>query len=148
MYIAEKWLALAATCFVALCLILFWTAVAGAHDPEHSELDEWYHSLMQPDQPIPCCGKNDSWFCDDYHMKTGPDGVKNLYCTIDDDRDIPGRVPVPNGTEVFIPPHKYNKDPNPTGHSILFGSPIRSYGDDGEKIVGFNVYCFVMGGGV
>ena len=148
---AERWLALAATCLVALCLFLFFSSFAYAHDHEHPELDHWYSNLMQPDNPTaPCCGKTDAYWCDDYHMKTGPDGVKNLYCTITDDREIPGRPVVPSGTEVFIPSYKYKWDEgNPTGHSILFGSPIRSYGADGsEKIEGFNVYCFVMGGGV
>ena len=149
---AERCLAVAFVSFVILCVALFWMSVkAYAHDPSHSELDGWYAGLMQPDRPTsPCCGKTDAYWCDDYHVKTGPDGSKDLYCTVNDERDIPGRPEIPNGTEVFIPPYKLKWDEgNPTGHAILFGSPIRSYGADGsEKAVGVTVYCYVMNGGV
>lgn len=57
MYIAERWLALAATCFIALCLFLFFSAVH-AHEHGRPELNEWFRSLHS-NAGAPCCDAGD-----------------------------------------------------------------------------------------
>lgn len=117
---------------VVLALVLL-TSPALAHDHEHPEQDAWYKSLMQPDNPaIPCCGKADAYWCDDYYAR----GDK-AYCKITDDRVVEGRPPIPVGTEVEIPSYKLKYDRgNPTGHSVAFIT--RS----------LYVLCFVQGTGI
>lgn len=106
-----------------------------AHDHDHPELDGWYKSLMQPDNPsIPCCGKADAYWCDQINVQ----GDKT-FCTITDDRpDEPlGRPHIPVGTKIEIPNQKLKWDRgNPTGHAIVFVS--RS----------LYVHCFVQGTGI
>jgi hypothetical protein len=104
-----------------------------AHDMDHPEFDSWYAELRMPDNPtVSCCGKADAYWCDDVHTKGG----KN-FCTITDDRVIPGRTPFPVGTEIEIPDYKLKWDRgNPTGHAVVFLSS------------GGLVYCFVQSGGV
>lgn len=110
-------------------------ACAMAHDHDHPELDGWYASLMQPDNPsASCCGKADAYWCDDYYARDG-----KAYCRITDDRaDEPLRRPhVPIGTEIEIPAHKLKWDrSNPTGHAVVF---MNTAGQ---------VWCFVQAGGV
>lgn len=92
------------------------------------ELRAWYQSLKQPDVPaISCCGEADSYWCDE-----GARG-QQVICTINDNRDDAAlmRKHVPNGTVIEIPQHKINKDPNPTGHAVVFLS-----------MAGY-VWCFV-----
>lgn len=117
---------------VALALLLLVSPVF-AHDHEHPEQDRWYQSLMQPDNPsIPCCGKADAYWCDDYYARDG-----KAYCKITDDRVVEGRPPIPVGTEVEIPAHKLKWDKsNPTGHAVAFIT--RS----------LYVLCFVQGAGI
>jgi hypothetical protein len=120
-------------CFLAAAMVLVvLVCTVLAHDEDH-EHDAWYGSLMQPDNPtVSCCGLADAYWCDDYYAKNG-----KAYCRITDDRTVPGRPPVPVGTEVEIPDRKLKFDRgNPTGHSVVFLSS------------GGSVFCFVQGGGV
>lgn len=114
-------------------LLLVSSIVARAHDHDHPELDQWYASLMQPDNPnSSCCGKADAYWCDDYFARNG-----KAYCKITDDRTVAGRPHVPVGTEIEIPSWKLKFDRgNPTGHHVVFLSPM------------MHVFCFVQGGGV
>lgn len=123
---------LLSTILLGLCLL----TPAVAHDHNHPEHNDWYATLMQPDNPAAsCCGEKDAYWCDDYYARDG-----KAYCRITDDRDIPGRPKVAVGTEIEIPPHKLKHDRgNPTGHAIVFGVP---------NTWGFYVFCFVQGGGV
>jgi len=110
-------------------------SMAFAHDHDHPELDGWYASLMQPDNPsISCCGKADAYWCDIINVKDG-----KTFCTITDDRDDGplGRPHVPVGTQIEIPNYKLKWDRgNPTGHAIVFLG------------VAGHVFCFVQAGGV
>ena len=121
---ALRWFLLGVVVFVAL---MFAVVAAFAHDPAHHELDQWYSSVKQPDTGVGCCGKADAYFCDE-----GAKG-QQVICIINDDRDDAElkRIHVPNGTVVEIPPHKINKDPNPTGRAVVW---LSSYGF---------VWCFV-----
>jgi hypothetical protein len=110
-----------------------------AHDEDHNN-DEWYGSLLQPDNPnASCCGLADAYWCDDYYARDG-----KAYCRITDDRDdAPLKRPhVDIGTEILIPPYKLKWEQsgkpigNPTGHSVVFLSPM------------LHVFCFVQAGGV
>lgn len=91
-------------------------SAAKAHDHEHPELDQWYATRKQPDTGISCCGPSDSYWCNECARGS------QVVCTIDDDRDDAklNRRHVPNGTVVEIPPHKFNKDPNPTGRAVVW----------------------------
>jgi hypothetical protein len=101
-----------------------------AHDHDHPELDAWYATLMQPDNPsMSCCGKADAYWCDDYYFRD-----YRAFCKITDDRTVPGRPHIPVGTEIEIPNHKLKWDRgNPTGHAVVFVSPM------------LHVFCFVQG---
>lgn len=129
------YLIFAICCFFVLLFLLtaLFARPAGAHDHDHPELDGWYASLMQPDNPTAsCCGKSDAYWCDEYYARDG-----KAYCKITDDRIVKGRPSIPVGTEVEIPTHKLKHDRgNPTGHSVVFLSS------------GGAVWCFVQGGGV
>ena len=133
--IAERWLALAATCLIALCMILFWTAVhardLGQWQNGDPEVREWFQTLMQPDAPATsCCGEADAYWCDEIHVKDD-----KTFCNITDDRpDGPlKRMHIDIGTQIEIPNHKLKWDRgNPTGHSIVFLSRSRF------------VFCFVQ----
>lgn len=101
-----------------------------ATDPQ---IREWYKGLMQPDVPeASCCSEADGYFADDVRVKNG-----RVFARITDDRpDEPrGRPHREVGEEFEIPPNKMNKDPNPTGHNVIFLSRN-----------GF-VFCFVSGTG-
>ena len=126
---------LAILVLVTLALGLMGIVKVRAHDHDNPALDQWYETLMMPDNPsVRCCGLEDEYRCEAF-VKNG-----ETWCRVGDDRVIPGRPPVANGTEIFIPPHKYKYDQgNPTGHTLVFGRP---QGDD------FYVYCFVQAGGV
>ena len=97
------------------------------------ELKKWYSELQQPDNaPASCCGEADAYWCDGLHVRDG-----KTFCVITDDRDNIAlrRTPVPIGTEIEIPDRKLNKDPNPTGHAIVFLSAAQM------------VYCYVGNSG-
>lgn len=121
-----RWDIVVIVCGVVLGLAVVATP-ARAHDPAQPELDEWYSSRKQPDSGRSCCGPSDAYWCNE-----GARGSQ-VICTIDDNRDDKklSRLHVPNGTVVEIPPHKFNKDPNPTGRAVVWLSPA-----------GF-VWCFV-----
>jgi len=131
----NPWLAFALFFMIVLIVILYSTPVARAHDHGHPELDGWYASLMQPDNPsVSCCGKADAYWCDIINVKDN-----KTFCTITDDRDDAplGRPHVPVGTQIEIPNYKLKWDRgNPTGHAIVFLS------------VAGHVFCFVQAGGV
>ena len=131
----NRWLTLALVCMGALLVLLYSVKISVAHDHNQPELDGWYKSLMQPDNPqVSCCGTADAYWCDDVFVKEG-----KTFCRITDDReDGPlGRPHVPLGTEVEIPDRKLKWDRgNPTGHHVVFLSS------------GGAVYCFVQATGV
>ena len=110
---------------------------ANAHDHNHPEQDEWYQSLMQPDNPtMSCCGESDSYWADEMRFRNG-----KVYAVITDDRDDePLKLPhIANGTEIEVPNNKLKWDrSNPTGHGVIFVTPAPYY----------YVYCFVQSGGV
>jgi hypothetical protein len=120
---------------VVLVACLFGLAYALAHDHDRPELNQWYETLMMPDNPsVRCCGKDDEYRCDAF-VRDG-----ETWCRVTDDRVVPNRPVVVVGTEILIPRHKYKFDQgNPTGHTLVFGKP--SGGD-------FYVYCFVQGTGI
>lgn len=110
---------------------------ARAHDHTNPAQDEWYQSLMQPDNPtMSCCGEADAYWADDLHVRDG-----KTFVTITDDRDdVPLKRPhIDIGTEIEVPANKVKWDRgNPTGHGVLFVSPAP-----------YNfVYCYVQPGGV
>ncbi len=120
-----------------IVLLLMWLAgmsLARGHDMERPELNQWYENLLQPDQQpggsARCCGEADAYWADEVRVRDG-----KVYAVVTDDRKIPGRTPIPVGTEFEIKDNKNNKDANPTGHSILFVS------------TGGFVYCYVQNGG-
>lgn len=114
---------------ILVLLSLLLSTRADPHDHDHSH-DEWYKSLMQPDNPTAsCCGVADAYWCDDISVKNG-----KTFCAITDDQTIPGRPSLPLGTLFEIPDRKLKWDRgNPTGHAIVFLSS------------GGAVYCFVQG---
>ena len=131
---AIRWIMIGSVIVVALMFIV--VALVGkafAHDHDHPELDQWYASLMQPDNPnSSCCGKADAYWCDEYFARNG-----KAYCKITDDRTVAGRPHVPVGTEIEIPTWKLKWDKsNPTGHHVVFLSPM------------LHVFCFVQSSGV
>lgn len=128
--VGRRWLTLIAVSTAVLILLAGYAAFA--HDMDHPEQDEWYRTLMQPDNPSgSCCGEADAYWCDGLHVRDG----KN-YCVITDDRVVPNRTPVPVGTQIEIPDRKLKWDRgNPTGHAVVFLTS------------GGAVYCFVQSGG-
>ncbi len=110
------WLTIIFGVFSLLMISAAMVSCAQAHDPASPELDEWYATRKQPDTGISCCGPSDAYFCDE-----GARG-QQVICTINDDRDDRPlhRIHVPNGTVIEIPPHKFNKDPNPTGRAVVW----------------------------
>lgn len=120
---------------IAAGLLAFSVGVAHSHDHDHPELDAWYSTLMQPDNPmVSCCGEADGYYCDTWYVRKG-----QTYCRITDDRDDePLKRPhVEVGTEIAIPDYKLKWDKqNPTGHAVVFLSRMQY------------VYCFVQNGGV
>ena len=99
------------------------------------KLRQWYNSLRQPDQPaVSCCGEVDAYWADSYEVA----GDKYVAIITDERPNEPlRRKPIPVGTKFVIPLEKMNRDPNPTGHGVVF---IRPW-DDG-------VLCFIAPGGV
>jgi hypothetical protein len=122
---------------LAIGMLLGSVRGAKAHDHDHPEQNEWYQSLMQPDNPtMSCCGEADAYWADDVHFRDG-----KTYVTITDDRDDgPLKRPhIANGTEIEVPNNKLKWDRgNPTSHGVIFLSPHP-----------YNfVYCYVQPGGV
>lgn len=108
-----------------------------AHDHSNPSQNEWYQSLMQPDNPkMSCCGEADAYWADEMKYRNG-----KVYAVVTDDRDDKAlkRPHIPSGTEIEVPNNKLKWDRgNPTGHGVIFLSPHP-----------YNfVYCFVQPGGV
>jgi hypothetical protein len=122
----------------AIIACMFYTLPARAHDMENPELDKWYESLKQPDNPtISCCGVADAYWCGNPYTRNG----KN-YCKLEDDRVVPNRTPHPVGMEIEIPDRKmmdgHKTLGNPTGHNVIFltSGSLPS------------VYCFILDSGI
>jgi hypothetical protein len=146
----DNWIRLTATValisFIAI-LCLTGTFAHAKHyianaDPE---IAEWYKQLkLKFDTSFgprtqSCCGAADAYWCDQLGTEAVGNGDTVSTCFITDDREVPGRTPIPMGTKIYIPNDKFNTNAqelggNPTGHSIVF---IASDG--------VNVYCFVPG---
>src|SRR5258708_13619151 len=72
-----------------------------AHDPDHTDQNEWYQSLMQPDVPTSsCCGEADAHWADEIHV---PDRKTYAITTAHRPDDPRGRPPVAVGTPVPTP---------------------------------------------
>ncbi len=124
-----------------MVMLLIWSAIPskacardlGQWEATDPAIREWYQNLQQPDVPnASCCSESDAYYADEVHVRDG-----KVYATITDDRpDEPRRRPHRDVGETFeIPPNKMNKDPNPTGHRVIFLSR-QGY-----------VFCFVDGSG-
>ncbi len=133
-------------------------------DPETSD---WFHTLMQPDNPnVSCCGFADSYLADQFEVDDNGDYI----AIITDERDdnIPDDVIHPSvsdedydsdprvrqhravGTRIHVPHLKVGcTKPNPTGHGVLFmpemGKSLQDgidhsiYDADGDPII---PYCY------
>jgi len=110
---------------------------ARPHDAHHPEHNDWYMSLMRPDNPsMSCCGLADAYWADEVKVVNG-----EAYVKIQDERDdeMLGRPHIPSGTWVHVPSQKLKHDKgNPTGHGVIF----IGHGDLS------NVYCYVQGTGI
>lgn len=124
---------------LAVLAAIFEPYLVMAHDSGQWEntdpaIRQWYQGLMQPDVPhASCCSESDGYYADEVRVRDG-----KVFARITDDRpDEPrGRPHREIGEEFEIPANKMNKDPNPTGHNVIFLSRT-----------GF-VYCFVSGTGI
>jgi hypothetical protein len=83
--------------------------------------------------PTSCCGEADAYYTD--KVRFDVDG--EMYVTITDARDIPGRK-VRNGDEIRVPRERIDRDKqvNPTEHNIIFMGANMD-----------NVYCYFPYGG-
>lgn len=126
-------------CAAALAFVLALSTCArlapardlGQWDNADPAIAEWYRSMRQPDNPLPCCGEADAYWADD----TVVEGDK-VFAVITDPRpDAPLRRPhIPMGTRIEIPPNKMKRDGgNPTGHNVIFVNQAGA------------VFCFVTG---
>jgi hypothetical protein len=106
----------------------------GQWDATDPEIQTWYRTLMMPDAPaVSCCGEADAYWADSFEVQDG----KYVAIITDDRPDAPRHRPHrPVGQRIVIPNHKINRQPNPTGHGVLF--------------IGANggIYCYVPPGGV
>jgi len=122
---------------VWLSLAPFLGGTGFAHDHDHPDQDEWYKTLMQPDNPtMSCCGTADAYWADIVHVQ----GTKTFVTITDDRDDEPLKRPhMPNGTVIEVPNNKIKWDRgNPTGHAVIFLSRYP-----------YNmVYCYVQGTGI
>lgn len=131
-----NWHLIGAIVVLSALISLLFSVKVSAHDHDNPQLDEWYASLKQPDNPtVSCCGTADAYWCDDWYVRGG-----KTYCKITDDRDDArlGRLHhIDVGTEILIPDYKLKFDRgNPTGHSVVFLSTSE------------HVYCFVQSTGI
>lgn len=126
--------------FAAAALVAAFSCAALARDNKQwdatdADVRQWYRTLMQPDVPISCCGEADAYWADSFEVEGD-----HYVAIITDDRDIPGRPPIPSGTRVLVPNNKMKFDAgNPTGHGVLFVAPWKE---------GPHVYCYISPGGV
>jgi hypothetical protein len=93
-----------------------------------AQIQHWFQSLMQPDNPsMSCCGEADAFEADTFEVEG------DHYVAIITD----GRGALANGTRVHVPNQKMKWDQgNPTGHGIIFMGSNRQ------------IYCYVAPGGV
>jgi hypothetical protein len=125
---------------LVLVALTFYNHRSWAHDPDHPENMEWYQSIKMPDDPErSCCGIGDAYFCNDMQVVDG-----KTFCTITDDRndEVRGRVHIPVGTKILIPPEKLirgaeAKKGNPTNNGVIWAKPS-AWSD------GYTVFCYVM----
>lgn len=93
----------------------------GQWDESDLERRQWFSRQMMPDNPpVRCCGEADAYYADKFEVSGD-----TFYAVITDDRDDAplNRPHIAPGTRIEIPAHKFNdprKDPNPTGHGIVF----------------------------
>jgi hypothetical protein len=113
----------------SLCVPAF-ARDTGQWTHESAQIRAWFQSLMQPDAPVSCCGSGDGYYADAVSVQDG-----RIIATVTDSRG--NSIPV--GTKVVVPPNKINKDPNMTGHTIIFLGGIAD-----APIV----YCFITATGV
>jgi len=113
---------------VLLCLVCTANS-ARAGDPRWEQMPQevraWFARQKQPDnRMVGCCGLADAYYADEFVVKDG-----RFYAIITDDREdsLLGRPHRPSGTQVEVPPHKFNdpspqgtKDPVPVPHGIVF----------------------------
>lgn len=125
-------------CAGAFLIFITMAALArdlGQWENEDPKIQQWYRSLMQPDNPsVPCCGTADAYWADEVEYKNG-----QVIATITDTRPNEPlmRRPIPVGKKYIIPQSKITyRYGNPTGHVIVFINAV----DD--------VLCYVMNGGV
>jgi hypothetical protein len=87
-----------------------------------------------PDNPfVSCCGEADAYFADSFKTKDG-----HYVAIITDERDVPGRWPLPVGTEIEIPDYKImSGQGNPSGHGVVWLQSGTA-----------RVYCYTPPGGV
>lgn len=124
------WLALIS--FVSYCAFALITQkTARAHDHNFPEWDAWFARQKMPDNPsIPCCGKHEVYWADAFEVTK--DGRYVAIITDDrPDKDFAGpgkhRKHIPVGTKIIVPKWKINSalvDGNPTGHGVIFVSPL------------------------
>jgi len=101
---------------------------SGQWDESPAHIRQWFHSLMQPDNPaVSCCGEADAFEADSFEVEG------DHYVAVITD----GKGVIANGTRIPVPNAKMKWDAgNPTGHGIIF------IGANGQ------IYCFVAPGGV
>ena len=124
-----------------LVLVLALSASALAKDNETwdaspAHVRQWFQSLQRPDYPgQSCCGESDAYWADSFAAQG------NQYIAIiTDEREIPGRPPIPVGTHILVPNEKIKWDRgNPTGHGVIF---VRWYEPETA-----NIFCYVPPGG-
>jgi hypothetical protein len=92
------------------------------------QIQHWFQSLMQPDNPsVSCCGEADAFEADTFEVEGD-----HFVAIITD-----GRGAIATGTRVQVPNQKMKWDQgNPTGHGIIFMGTNRQ------------IYCYVAPGGV
>lgn len=114
----------------------------GQWEGSEPEIGAWFVRHKQPDNPrISCCGPADAYWADEFEAVRDSDGTVRFFAIVTDERDDEPlqRPHVAPGTRVEIPPHKFNdprRDPNPTGHGIVFistsGTPFCYYNPPGD----------------
>jgi hypothetical protein len=114
---------------IALASLLVSSAAArdfGQWEGQDAKVRAWYQRQMIPDAPSSsCCGEADAYWADSVETEDG-----QTIAIITDNRVIGERKRIPVGTKFVVPPSKMNngtnggkRDPNPTGHGIIFINP-------------------------
>lgn len=130
MYIAERYLAVAAISLVMLCGLLVGTAF-GQHKPEHMALHtQFYNTWQMPDnRGVSCCHDEDCEPAEAY-QKDGAWYARKI-------SEIPTHPEY-----VRVPPQKVEQDrDSPDGRNHICG---RRYGFNNMEL---SVFCFLPAGG-